>query len=481
MMLADRYRLDAPLGRGGMGEVWRAWDLRLGRPVAVKVLAGSAEDAVARFRHEARIAARLSHPHVVAVYDVGTADGRCFLVMELVAGRSLAQELREEGPLPPARVAEVAAHTAAGLAAAHLRGVVHRDIKPSNLLAGEDGSVKIADFGIARGVNGETTAAVTSPGAVLGTSFYLSPEAAMGGRAGSAADVYGLGCALYELLTGQPPFTGEHPVAVLRRHVEDTPVPPRRLRPETPGELNAYLLRMLAKQPDLRPTAAEAAAWFAEDFWQGDLPDGADDFAAGPAFHRPRTAAAGAGTTAPLSAVPERTRARRRAPAAGAITAAAAIAAVAFAFASPVADGNSPAAPARTVPSHAVPRQGARGTAPSGAGPAAAGHAPAAPAAANRPQAAATGTASPKQTSRTTPAAPTAAPTSSNRPSRGVPSRPAPVSVPPTAAPSAATPPPAPTGGATAPTTAPTTDPPPTTPPPTTPDTTPPAAGRQGR
>ncbi|WP_236061682.1 serine/threonine-protein kinase [Actinacidiphila acididurans] len=474
-MLADRYRLDAPLGRGGMGEVWRAWDLRLGRPVAVKVLAGSAEDAVARFQHEARIAARLSHPHVVGVYDAGTEGGRSFLVMELVAGRSLAQELREEGPLPPARVAEVAAHTAAGLAAAHLRGVVHRDIKPSNLLAGADGSVKIADFGIARGVNGETTAAVTSPGAVLGTSFYLSPEAAAGGRAGSAADVYGLGCTLYELLTGQPPFTGEHPVVVLRRHVEDAPVPPRRLRPQTPGELNAYLLRMLAKQPDLRPTAAEAAAWFAEDIWQGELPGGAEDFdAAEPAFHGSLAAGAGAGATAP-----ERTRARRRAPAAGAITAAAAIAAAALALASPVADGNSPAAPSRTVPSHAVSSQGARGTAQSGAAPAAAGPAPAAPAAANRPQAAATGPASPKQTTGTMPTAPTATPTSSHSTSpRGLPSRSTPVSVPPASAPSAATPPPTPTGGATAPTTDPTTDPTPATPPPTTPDTTPPADGR---
>ncbi len=356
MMLADRYRLDALLGHGGMGEVWKAWDLRLGRPVAVKVLAGSSpdpEDAVARFRHEARTAARLSDPHTVGVYDVGTAHGRCFLVMELVRGRSLAQELREEGPLAPARVAEVAQQTAAGLAAAHERGVVHRDIKPANLLADEDGSVKIADFGIACGGNDETTIAATWPGAVLGTSCYLSPEAAMGGRAGSAADVYGLGCSLYELLTGQPPFTGDHPIVVLRRHVEEDPVPPRRLRPETSRELDSYLLRMLAKQPESRPTAQEAAAWFAEGAWQGEAADDERDVAvAGPAAHPFAGAHDGVGMTTPLPSLPahpRRPRIRHRGPAAGAVTAAAAIAAAAFLLASPVADGNAPAQPSRSV------------------------------------------------------------------------------------------------------------------------------------
>ncbi|WP_176735691.1 serine/threonine-protein kinase, partial [Actinacidiphila rubida] len=152
MILADRYRLDAPLGRGAMGEVWRAWDLRLSRPVAVKMLAAAASDgdaAAARFRHEARTAARLNHPRVVGVYDFGTENGRSFLVMEWVCGRTLAQELRDEGPLALARIAEIGAQTAAGLAAAHLHGVVHRDVKPANLLAGEGGAVKIADFGIA--------------------------------------------------------------------------------------------------------------------------------------------------------------------------------------------------------------------------------------------------------------------------------------------------------------------------------------------
>ncbi len=305
MMLADRYRLDALLGRGGMGEVWRAWDFRLSRPVAVKVLdgSGSAQDAAARLRHEARTAARLHDPHAVDVYDVGIAAGCCFLVMELVPGRSLSQELREEGPLDLARVAEVAAQAAAGLAAAHLRGVVHRDIKPSNLLTGEDGSVKIADFGIARAGAGDTT----QPGVVFGTSLYLSPEAAAGGHAGCPADVYSLGCSLYELLTGQPPFPGEYAVPVLRCHVEDEPVPPQFLRPEIPQELNDYLLRMLAKQPERRPTAEDAAVWFAEAGRREERPGTVQRLAAaGPAVAEPAVAGHGADTPPPPSAAPRR-------------------------------------------------------------------------------------------------------------------------------------------------------------------------------
>ncbi|SEG86908.1 serine/threonine protein kinase [Actinacidiphila yanglinensis] len=461
-MLTDRYRLDTMLGRGGMGEVWRAWDLRLHRPVAVKVLAGSspaAEDAVARLRHEARTAARLSDPHAVSVYDVGTADGCCFLVMELVPGRSLAQELREEGPLAPARVAEVAAQTGAGLAAAHQRGVVHRDIKPSNLLVDEDGSVKIADFGIARGGGDETTAAATRPGTVLGTSLYLSPEAAMGWSAGSPADIYGLGCSLYELLTGRPPFTGEHPVAVLRQHVEEDPVPPRRLRPQTPPEMDAYLLRMLAKQPELRPTAQDVADWFTNGAWQEEIPAATLGLpAAAPPVH-PASAHPGTGEPAPSPGAPKRTPVRRKASAAGAVTAVAAIAAAAFAFASPLSDDHAPPRPSQTLPSQDA------GSAP----PSAAASAPAAGAAApGRPRA--PGAAAAKR--HTTPGTPASAGATS--PVHG--HRSAPASAAPTSAPHSTAPRTTPTHGATGPTA----DPTPTKPTPTSTATTPPADGDQG-
>ncbi|MDI5972034.1 serine/threonine-protein kinase [Streptomyces sp. SL13] len=267
MMLGERYRLDMPLGRGGMGEVWMAVDERLNRPVAVKLLTESAmgdDRSAARFRREARTAARLNHPRIVTVYDFGVSDGRCFLAMELVNGSSLAHELRRRGPLGPSRVAALAAQTAEGLAEAHRLGVVHRDVKPSNLLLDEDGMVKVADFGVARCPGAETTTYTTGTGLITGTSLYLAPEAALGGTAGAAADVYALGCALYELLTGKPPFTGEHPVAVLCQHVETVPVSPCSRCPDLPDAFGDIVLSMLAKRPEDRPDALEVAAWFGE-------------------------------------------------------------------------------------------------------------------------------------------------------------------------------------------------------------------------
>ncbi|WP_262413821.1 serine/threonine-protein kinase [Actinacidiphila acidipaludis] len=471
-MFSDRYRLDAPLGRGGMGEVWRAWDTRLGRPVAVKVLAGPAsvpEDAVARFQHEARTAARLSHPHIVGVYDVGAADDRSFLVMELVPGRSLAQELREEGPLSLARVAEVATQTAEGLAAAHRRGIVHRDIKPSNLLTGEGGSVKIADFGIARSESGETTVASTVTGTVLGTTLYLSPEAARGGHAGSPGDIYALGCSLYELLTGRPPFTGEHPIAILRRHVEDAPVPPRDLRPDIPRRLDAYLLRMLAKQPGERPTAAEAAEWFADDAWQDELPDTTRRLAAVEPPARPVVPAVqAAGTPGQFRTAPQRTKGRRLAPTAGTVTAAAAIAAATLVFASPTADGNSPTLPTRPSSSQKAGTSAHH----AGAGPAAAADADV-----RRPSRGAAGAPGPKRPAPPTSSAPTTAP-SHPGPTSAAPVHPSsPVTGPPKPAPHPTTPPPTDSGSAPGPSASPSA---PSTPPPTSPDPSPPADGSQG-
>ncbi len=358
MMLADRYRLDALLGHGGMGEVWQAWDTRLSRPVAVKLLADAAvgDDALtAGFRREARTAALITHPRVVAVYDFGVSQRRCFLVMEYVQGDSLADELRRGGPLPPSRVASVAAGAAEGLAAAHRQGVVHRDVKPANLLVAGDGTVKVADFGIARRASADTTAG-TAPGeGITGTCLYLAPEAALGERAGTAGDVYSLGCALYELLTGRPPFVAEHPLAVLCLHVESEPTAPRLLRPQVPAELDAYLLRMLAKDPEQRPTAQEAAQWFAQA-GLADATGGAEEFGSGErtAVLPVVTPAAGTALLAPSGppapAGPARPAARRRMALAGAAVTAGVLTAAALAFGTPWTGGDHHPAPAVVGP-----------------------------------------------------------------------------------------------------------------------------------
>lgn len=253
-----------------MGEVWRATDEVLGRPVAVKLLLGNGADAsaAARFRLEAQTAARLSHPHLVAVFDFGAWEDRFYLVMELVEGTSLAQTLVSEGALRVERVASIAAQAAAGLAAAHRQGVVHRDIKPGNLMTSHDGTVKIADFGIAQFVDDPATA-LTTAGQIVGTSLYLAPERALGRPAGPASDMYSLGCVLYQLLAGRPPFQADTATGTLYQHVDAAPVPPRQLGVDVPAPFEAYLLGLLAKQPEDRPTADQVADWFRQDSWRG--------------------------------------------------------------------------------------------------------------------------------------------------------------------------------------------------------------------
>ncbi|MFH8465226.1 serine/threonine-protein kinase [Streptomyces sp. NPDC017991] len=253
-----------------MGEVWQATDEVLGRAVAVKLLLGDEADsaASARFRLEAQTAARLSHPYVVAVFDFGAWDDRFYLVMELVEGRSLAQELTASGTLGAERVATIAAQAAAGLTAAHREGIVHRDIKPGNLLVDAQGTVKIGDFGIARFVD-DPSSALTTAGQIVGTSLYLAPERALGRPASAASDVYSLGCVLYQLLTGRPPFQGESATVTLHQHIDMAPVPPRERGVQLPPAFENYLLGLLAKQPEDRPTAQEVADWFGTGAWQG--------------------------------------------------------------------------------------------------------------------------------------------------------------------------------------------------------------------
>lgn len=259
MLMAERYQLVELLGRGAMGEVWRAEDATLGREVAVKLLLDrvAVDHAAERFRQEAQTAARLNHPNVVAVYDFDEEEGCGYLVMELVSGSSLRDQLDARGAPDIDEARRIAGQAAAGLAAAHAHGVVHRDVKPGNLLLAADGGVKVADFGIARAAM-DAASALTTTGAVLGTSAYLAPERGTGGPAGPASDVYALGCVLYEMLCGRQPFSGD-PAAVVYQHVETAPPPPTNLRAELPAALADFVLRMLAKDPSERPTATEAS------------------------------------------------------------------------------------------------------------------------------------------------------------------------------------------------------------------------------
>ena len=257
-MLGGRYLLAEVLGAGGMATVWRARDEVLGRDVAVKVLSPQyAADPgfLARFEREARHAAAVSHPRLVTVFDSGIDRGTTFLVMELVTGRTLRQVLDEAGPLPAGQAVAVAAAVCEGLEAAHAARLVHRDVKPANImLAG--GEVKILDFGIARA---DGAAAGTATGTVLGTAAYLSPEQAAGYPAGPQSDLYSLGCVLFEMLAGVPPFTAESQVAIAYRQVHDDPGPPSARRPGLPASLDQITARLLAKDPAARPAGAAAA------------------------------------------------------------------------------------------------------------------------------------------------------------------------------------------------------------------------------
>jgi eukaryotic-like serine/threonine-protein kinase len=258
-ILDGRYQLGSLLGVGGMARVYLATDRVLERQVAVKVLSPSdAQDPVfvERFRREARSAARLSHPNIVAVFDSGADADQPYLVMEYVPGQSLAQLLHRQGRLAPRRAVELAIQVGAALAAAHAQGLVHRDIKPANVLVGPDGQVKVTDFGIAKAAAATT---LTGTGTVLGTAAYLSPEQAQGGPVDARSDLYGLGCVLYELLCGSPPFgsgADRAPVATATRHLSEPPEPPSMRNPQVNPALDQVVLTALAKDPAQRYQSA---------------------------------------------------------------------------------------------------------------------------------------------------------------------------------------------------------------------------------
>ena len=255
-LISDRYEIQEPLGRGGMGTVHRGWDRVLARPVAVKVLpfALSADEAAAsRLRREARAAARLNHPGIVSVFDAGVADGAPYLVMEHVEGHTLAEEL-SRGPITSDHAASIAASIAAALSVAHAAGVVHRDVKPSNVLLTPSGEVKVTDFGIARAVDDDT---LTRPSGIVGSAPYLSPEQLRGEVGDARSDIYALGVVLFQMLTGRLPFEADTAMAMAFKHLEEQPRPPAELEPGIPEALDAVVLRALAKDPADRFDSAD--------------------------------------------------------------------------------------------------------------------------------------------------------------------------------------------------------------------------------
>ena len=255
-VLGERYRLVSPLGEGGMASVYIANDERLGRRVAIKVLAAhlvTDPQFVARFQHEAEAAAKLSHPNVVSVYDFGHDGARHYIVMELVSGRNLKEIIVERGPLPPAQILTIMTQVLDGLAYAHDHGLVHRDIKPQNILVTKDGLAKLADFGIAKAADASPA---TQTAVVLGSAHYLSPEQASGEEVTPQSDIYSAGVVLYELATGDVPFDGSSLLAVASRHINDMPQDPSVINPELPTGFSRVILCALSKDPANRFSSA---------------------------------------------------------------------------------------------------------------------------------------------------------------------------------------------------------------------------------
>ncbi|MEU0133505.1 serine/threonine-protein kinase [Streptomyces sp. NPDC006296] len=265
-VIGGRYALAALLGQGGMGQVWTAYDQRLDRRVAVKLLrpdrvagppGGEAADELRRrFVRECRVTAQVDHPGLVTVHDAGSDGEDLYLVMQYVEGADLADHLAEHDPYPWPWAVAVAAQLCAVLSAVHAVPIVHRDLKPRNAMVKPDGTVTVLDLGIASVMDTDTTR-LTHTGSPIGSPAYMAPEQAMGGAVGPYTDLYALGVLLHELLSGDVPFAGSTALGVLHRHLYEPPVPVRRLRPEVPAALEALVLRLLSKDPQHRPASAQ--------------------------------------------------------------------------------------------------------------------------------------------------------------------------------------------------------------------------------
>jgi serine/threonine-protein kinase len=261
-MLGGRYRLVREIARGGMATVWKADDALLDRSVAVKLLHAQFADEpefLERFRREARAAARLSHPNIVPIYDVGEdSDTRTpYIVMELVEGGNLKDRIRQAAPLPDAEIRTIGATLASTLEYAHRKGLIHRDVKPQNVLLGDDGRPRLTDFGIAQAM---TSSGLTRTGTVMGSVQYISPEQVRGRQALPQSDLYSLGAVLYEMATAHVPFEGDTDLAIALAHAEQTPAAPRTLNPRLAPDLERSILRALSKSPDLRFASASEFA-----------------------------------------------------------------------------------------------------------------------------------------------------------------------------------------------------------------------------
>ncbi len=272
IILGGRYELQRRLARGGMAEVFLAQDQLLGRPVAVKVLFPEfATDPafVERFRREAQAAANLSHPNIVGVYDWGREGKTYYIVMEYVEGRTLSEVIRTEGPLPAVQAAEIAKEIASALGFAHKNDVVHRDMKSGNVIVSDSGQIKVADFGIATAISGNGQTDLTQTGAVMGTATYFSPEQAQGKPLDGRSDLYSLGIVMYEMLTGTPPFSGDSPVSIAYKHVQEQPELISSRRPGVAEALQAITAKLLNKEPGQRYSRAEELQSDLEKFLSG--------------------------------------------------------------------------------------------------------------------------------------------------------------------------------------------------------------------
>lgn len=261
LVLGGRYAVEAEVGRGGMGVVYRARDKELGETVALKVIAphlASDPQVAERFRREVGASRKVTHPNVVRLFDLGQADGHLFYSMEWFDGQSLEERLHRAPQLPLSEARRIFLAVCDGLAAAHQVGVVHRDLKPGNILVGDEGAVKLIDFGLASAAG---SVGLTATGLLVGTPAYMAPEQVRGGTQDERTDIYALGVVLYRALTGALPFDGKNPIAMGFAHVSETPKPPRVLRPELPAEAEAVILRAMAKEPRERyPRARDLRA-----------------------------------------------------------------------------------------------------------------------------------------------------------------------------------------------------------------------------